>query len=736
MLNLILLLKLLGLVSLPLAVSIWRHSRRNNIRHDQAANILCKEQREEDQEPFEDPPQNSDSAESTENLFLLKEVYFKLHNLEMHPDVLSTAHQLLLNLFSEALLKATQQPQTSILRLSQYTQKGLEDFVRATESATTQQWEDYVTRRRVGRPRELFSDAEQAKLWLEQSAPARFVDGAWLGHINKITTPFNLRRATKHAWQVLSEELGDGELNRNHVFLYNQLLQESGSSLPAGHSRDFIHEAHGLNHLGIWKAAVSQLLISLFPHEFLPEILGFNLHFEGLTLTTMKAAHELKELHINPYYFLIHIAIDNSDSGHTAIALQAVVEYMEVIRAQSGDEAVQQVWRRIQAGFVLSSSFPCAPVEQRPQKPSFVWNQLAEQVAKTFEAKTVAADKIHCNSRMFVGSKKLTEWLDPSKFSGTDWQKEFLEALSGCKPWVKRGDGANSKLVRELCWGGKMFGSFTHNEVELVKTWIDSLDNYNSNFYWNFTKRAKMDYNTGLGCQDITRDYPVFLRDEPAALKSMVTCPGSLGNFVHPEITASEMLKLLPIWFSHQSLLENFVSVPSRTTDALHSAVVRLLRCQYGFGIEKDVVDGIDEVRRHETVGLFGIGLELARACGATEPTSLHEVLARWPSQFCHTLLHASMRPMQYKGMLLGMTSAFVKLHEVVATSGLLSPKRSQALKAIAQREISALEVCIQELRSDDKHYADFNKGQALVQMELIRACEPQFALLPPLRHL
>jgi hypothetical protein len=725
MLDLILLLRLLGLLSLFLGVSAWRHHRQNDVRNDQATDISCKKRREKDRELLDGSLRNSDFTESNGNLRLLKEMYFKLNNLEMHEDVLSTAHQFLLELFSEALLKAAQQPQTSILRVSQYDQKGLEDFVRASESATTQQWEDYVTRRRTGRPRELFSDAEQAKWWLEQSAPARFVDGAWLGHINKITTPFNLRPTTKHAWQVLSEELGDGDLNRNHAFLYKQLLEEVGSPLPAGHSRDFVREGYGLNHRGVWKSAVSQLLISLFPHEFLPEILGFNLHFEGLTLSTMQAAHELKELHINPYYFLIHIAIDNSDSGHTAMALQAVVEYIEAIRAQSGDEAVQQVWRRIQAGYVLSSTFPCAPVEQQPLKPPFVWNQLAEQVAKIFEAKAVAADKIHCNSRMFVGSKKLTEWLDPSEFSDTDWQKAFLEALSGCKPWIKRGDGANSKLVRELCWGGKMFGSFTHNEVEIVKTWIDSLDNFNSEFYWDFTKRSRMDCNTGLGCQDITRDYPVFLRDEPAALKSMVIGPGSLGDVFHLEVTASSLPKLLPIWFSHQSLLENFVSVPFRTTDVLHSAVVRLLRCQYGFGIEKDVVDGIDEVRRHDTVGLFGIGLELARACGETEPTSLHDVLARWPSPFCLTLLHASMRPIQYKGMLLGMTNAFVKLHEAVAASGLLSPKTSQALKAIAQREISALEVCVQELRGDEKHYADFNRGQALVQVELIHACEP-----------
>jgi hypothetical protein len=42
----------------------------------------------------------------------------------------------------------------------------------------------------------------------------------------------------------------------------------------------------------------------------------------------MRAITELKELKLNDYYFLLHISIDNADSGHTAMAMHAVVKYM------------------------------------------------------------------------------------------------------------------------------------------------------------------------------------------------------------------------------------------------------------------------------------------------------------------------------------------------------------------------------------------------------------------------
>jgi hypothetical protein len=106
----------------------------------------------------------------------------------------------------------------------------------------------------------------------------------------------------------------------------------------------------------IWEAAVGQLLISLFPNEFLPEILGFNMHYELITMDTMRAAHELKSLGLDSYYFLIHIVIDNADSGHTAMATHTVTRYLDMIRENEGEKAVEQAWKRVQVGYALSQT--------------------------------------------------------------------------------------------------------------------------------------------------------------------------------------------------------------------------------------------------------------------------------------------------------------------------------------------------------------------------------------------
>lgn len=49
-----------------------------------------------------------------------------------------------------------------------------------------------------------------------------------VGHMHKSTTSTVDRRATAVAWQVMSEELGDGSLAKNHVYLMEQLMREIG----------------------------------------------------------------------------------------------------------------------------------------------------------------------------------------------------------------------------------------------------------------------------------------------------------------------------------------------------------------------------------------------------------------------------------------------------------------------------------------------------------------------------
>ena len=656
-----------------------------------------------------------------------KDLYFKLQNLDQHPEILPQARDLLISMFSETLAEAVKKPESGILSMDKYTREGLVGFVQTKDDQMIQQWEDYLTRRKNGSPKELFKDREEAKWWLKQVAPAKYVDGAWLGHINKITTPFALRRATKIAWQVLSEELGDGDVRKNHVYVFVELMKEIGSGLPRGDTADLIHPRHGLNEAAVWKAAVAQLLISLFPHEFLPEILGFNLHFEGLTLETLKAAKELEELKINAYYFFLHVTIDNADSGHTMMAMQAVIEYFEHVQATQGAQAVEHAWRRFQTGFILSAGLPTTPKSPSMRKPlvdSFPRTEHEAQVIKIILAKAAVSHKIHCSSRLKVGRQSLVEWLEPTALASTSRQMEFLDELSNLKPWVRKGNSTGSKLIQELSWGGKMFGSFTQNEVAVFKRWIDSMRSHDPKFYWTFNRRTETPSIQVFQNQDITTEYPVFstVPTEVMLSRSPYSGGSPLPLLDSPlEMSGKfEIGRLIPLWFTHPCLLESFISVPYKTTSVIACCVVRVMRAQAGFGAEGPVVDGMDEARRTDSVGLVELGLALAEKSGAAQaPSSLQEVLAKWPSDFALTMLHWSMRPQANGAMLLGLAWAFVALHDAMTGSELFSARHQQDLRHIAQRERDGLTGCLNELKTNEGDYAMFCQGYLTGKREI-----------------
>lgn len=246
--------------------------------------------------------QNGENDQAkTEEIKALKLLYYQLHNLERFPEVLPRAKRLLLSLLKEATATAEELSlRKSILSVRSFSQQGLAEFQYERDKAIGKEWEQYNLRRRDGGPRELFEDRKEAIWWLQQISPLKYVDGAWLGYVGRVTTPFALQKTMKSAWQILSEELGDGDLEKNHAHLYHNLLDTITPGFPTAELLDFGHPRHQLDELSVWKSALAQLLISLFPTEFLPQVLGFNLHFEAVSMDTLKAGMELKELGIDP----------------------------------------------------------------------------------------------------------------------------------------------------------------------------------------------------------------------------------------------------------------------------------------------------------------------------------------------------------------------------------------------------------------------------------------------------
>lgn len=679
-------------------------------------------------------PKRKSRAE-TERINLYKDMYYKVQNLEDFPDILPAAKHLLLSFLEQGLLMARYKPQTrSILEIKEYDPVALDKFLEAERQDVSDEFESYVRRRKAGSGPELFTTREEASQWLKRMAPLNYIDGAWLCRIHKITTPFALRGVTKDTWQTFSEELGDGDLQKNHVLLYRDLLRDVGVLLPDGDTVDFIHPRQGLDDEQIWRSSIGQLLISLFPNDFLPEILGLNLHFESLAVTGLKANKELPEFGISPYYFTLHISIDNADSGHSAMALATIIRFMDLIR-ETGLMDCQKTWKRIQAGYLLSQSLD--------DKETV--HLCEEKMVEMLYKKANLARKIHCTSRARIGQRSLSEWFSSpwsnnksnknnnnNEDDNDNWKYEFLMALADSKPWVCRGDSSKSLLMRELSWKGRMFGAFTHSEVELMRTWIDSLKKKDADpeeTYWGLVGGYESVEKTFTPPrQDVAVAHPVFPPQQE-------WCPSEMHKFVPRapiQVPQVRLDALLPLWFVHPCLLENTVSSPYQTATSLTSQILQLLRAESGYKWENTGIAGMDEqLRPSYSPDLIALGLEIVRRHKLPEPTCLGDVLGETKgdvtdaTKFAYTVLSWAMRPMKNGAFLLGLARAFLDLELWVASSDtLLGKKEREALRQIINRKAASFEACLDELEADESKCREFVGGYECGRTEIEKVLE------------
>ncbi|KAK4219482.1 hypothetical protein QBC37DRAFT_272989 [Rhypophila decipiens] len=685
---------------------------------------------------------------------LYKSLYHKLHNLEDHLDIIPQALNTLLDLFPLAI-KFSQagvggsRENSGIFHLSkEYDSHELRTVLKCSQDEVFAKWEEYIAQREGGGNRVMFTDRPSAIRWLKQMAPLKFVDGAWLGHISRAATaPFHFSDVTKTLWQILSEEYGDGDLKKHHVHVYRQLLQTHAvPELPRADSPDFIDQSGGLDTtLPVWRAAVGQLLISLFAHHFLPEVVGFNLHFEGITLQTLIAAKELGELDMDPAYFHLHVSIDNADSGHSAMAVQAVERYLAEVESKYGAAAMQRDWRRIQIGFSLSqylcetlslddgsTMYSKGQYNNGGPSKNTAMTEIESRFVELVQRKCISAEKLHCSSRAKLGDRMLSDWLDPEVLSYREKQSEFVRCLANARWWVQKGDSANSRLIKELSWGGRMFGSFTNSEVGIVKSWIESLITQAGSLYWSFSGRSK----------PVVEGYPPLYQSlvsghPESSFKSVLAICGDDNDDGdgedHDDIVALsksirrrpqpldtdniDMTKLLPLWFAQMSLLQSLISIPARSATQAGCAVLRFLRAQEGFEIEGSAVAGTDETMRRNVIGILELGLEMTEAVGLTMPGSLADAINEWPSEAAVTMLHLAMLPKRSAGLLIGITWAFVDMHDSLCSGDgkscfrYLSQTSHGALREICRRERDSLAQYVENMEPDSTHPREIWKG-------------------------
>lgn len=261
--------------------------------------------------------------------------YYTLVNIDQFPTALSAAKQRVYH-----LLRLTRW--FSHLPFTTYSHLALNNFITGIYQQAVSQYQPLTTAPKI---------SKQTYIWgIEQLAPAILIDGCWLQNIQQ------LKYHPTHAIGALlspiyTDELGGCLLTQNHPYLYQQLLNSVKLQLPPIDSRAFSE------HTGFMNSAFDipnyLLAISKFPSAFLPELLGLNLAIElsGLGKDYLRLAQALKFHGLDPTIVNVHIAIDNVATGHTALAQQAIQQYMDDILAYGGVAAMQLHWRRIYTGY-------------------------------------------------------------------------------------------------------------------------------------------------------------------------------------------------------------------------------------------------------------------------------------------------------------------------------------------------------------------------------------------------
>ncbi|WP_259755204.1 iron-containing redox enzyme family protein [Pseudomonas sp. GCEP-101] len=313
-----------------------------------------------------------------------------------------------------------------------------DDWLTNRAERSAQAYAAYLGERRDGAPRRHFRNRAHALHFLQAVAPTKHVDGAWLyGVLAHWSEPRLLPLV-----HICLEELGHGIPARNHVLIYQRLLDTLGCDTPLE-----LSDAH-------YVQGVVQLALGYLSDAYLPEVLGYNLGYELPPLHLMITSYELRELGIDPEYFRLHVTIDNAASGHGRKALQALQANLPHLADRDA------FLRRVHAGYRLND----AGLSNRQLLDGF---DLDAEVIAMLERKRPFAKQMH-DDRARIGGRTVNQWM-----AGPGRMGELLAALER-QGWIKRHqDPAHSRLWNLISGDSAvMFGVFTPYERQLLHDWI------------------------------------------------------------------------------------------------------------------------------------------------------------------------------------------------------------------------------------------------------------------------
>lgn len=316
--------------------------------------------------------------------------------------------------------------------------QSLPGVLRSSHEQTALAYRRYLDGRHAGSPRRYFSCRSHAMYFIRTVAPTKLVDGAWLYGLLQSWQDPRLAPLIR----TYLEELGCGNALQNHVLLYKQLLARYGCD----NWQDGPDE--------LFTQGAVQLALAHHGQDFLPELIGFNLGYEQLPLHLLITAYEMNELDIDPYYFSLHVTIDNASTGHARKALQSVLDCTPKI--SNGAE----FHRRVGNGYRLN----LVGMGTHEAIASF---DLEQELQRVFADKASIGAKLH-SDYCLIGGRSVSEWLStPGEVA------DLLRALQSAG-WIRRGESPEKSRFWRLLTDEQapMLGVFDGYEQQLLKDWI------------------------------------------------------------------------------------------------------------------------------------------------------------------------------------------------------------------------------------------------------------------------
>jgi len=173
-----------------------------------------------------------------------------------------------------------------------------------------------------------------------------------------------------------------------------------------------------------------------------------------LPLHLLISAYELDELGIDPYYFKLHVTIDNAATGHAQKAAQTVLDNLP----QVGDS--REFYQRVRNGYLLND----LGIGSTAAAAAF---DIEHELLSLLENKRALAGHVHSDYCRIEG-RTVNEWL-----SGPEPVRGFLQALES-RGWIRRHSAPSNSRFWNLVQGegAAMFGVFTAYEQQIIHDWI------------------------------------------------------------------------------------------------------------------------------------------------------------------------------------------------------------------------------------------------------------------------